>query len=77
MSISFKCTEPAKTTVPFDFKELLAQKAHLAGCTDSEYLRDLICMDLHGKTFGELVAEHRRSVIGRQAHELVQLRACN
>jgi len=43
---SFKCTEVAKTTVPFQIKELLTAKAHQAGCDNAEYLRDLICMDV-------------------------------
>lgn len=72
---SFKCTETAKTTVPHDLKEALATKAHLAGCDNSEYLRDLICMDVHGVTWGEHVANHRRSVLGKQGLPLAQLRA--
>ena len=72
---SFKCTETAKTTVPYDLKEALTSKAHLAGCDNSEYLRDLICMDVHGVTWGEHVANHRRSVLGKQALQLDQLRA--
>ena len=72
---SFKCTEVAKTTIPFVLKEQLTQKAHLAGCDNAEYLRDLICMDVHGVTWGEHVANHRRSVLGRQGPVAAQLRA--
>jgi hypothetical protein len=72
---SFKCTESAKTTVPHELKEALTTKAHMAGCDNSEYLRDLICMDVHGVTWGEHVANHRRSVLGKQGPQLAQLRA--
>jgi hypothetical protein len=75
MAVSYKCTEVAKTTVPFEAKDALAAKAHLAGCDAAEYLRDLIYMDLHGCTFGEHVANHRRAVIGKQGPALAQLRA--
>jgi len=71
---SFKCTEVAKTTVPFDLKDALTAKAHLAGCDNSEYLRDLICMDVHGVTWGEHVANHRRSVLGKQGFAGAQLK---
>lgn len=72
---SFKCTEVAKTTVPFDLKDALTAKAHLAGCDNADYLRDLICMDVHGVTWGELVANHRRSVLGKQGTPVAQVRA--
>lgn len=71
----FKCTEVAKTTVPYDLKEALTSKAHMAGCDNSEYLRDLICMDVHGVTWGEHVANHRRSVLGKQGTQLAQVRS--
>ena len=63
MTISFKCTDEAKTHIPYDMKERLRQKAHEAGCDFSEYLRDLIYMSEEGLTFGEHVANHRRSVL--------------
>ena len=72
---SFKCTDVCKTTVPWELKEGLQAKAHMAGTDASEYLRDLICMDLFGGTWGEHVANHRRSVIGRQGAALGQARA--
>jgi hypothetical protein len=71
---SFKCTEVSKTTLTYDLKEALTTKAHLAGCDNSEYLRDLICMDLLGVTWGEHVANHRRSVLGKQGLQLAQPR---
>jgi len=74
MATSFKSTEVAKTTVTYELKEAMTAKAHLAGCDNSEYLRDLICMDVHGVTWGEYVAKHRRSVMAMQGMTLDQLR---
>lgn len=73
--VSFKCTEVLKTTVPFELKDELTLKAHLAGCDNAEYLRDLICMDVYGVTWGEHVANHRRSVLGQQGTVRAQLSA--
>ena len=73
--VSFKCTEVLKTTLPFEIKDELTSKAHLAGCDNSEYLRDLVCMDIYGMTWGEHVANHRRSVLGKQGTALVHFRA--
>ena len=67
MATSFKCTDTAKTCLPYELKEALAAKAHAAGCDAAEYLRDLICMDLVGMTFGEHVANSRRQIIGFKA----------
>ena len=64
--VSFKCTEVAKTTIPFDMKEAYARKAHEAGCDPSELLRDQICMLVHKVTFLEYVLNHRRGVLGMQ-----------
>lgn len=61
---SFKCTDVAKTTVPYDLKEAYARLAHEAGCEPSELLRDQICLLVHKVTFGEYVLNHRRAVLG-------------
>lgn len=74
MSTSFKSTEVAKTTVTYELKAAMTAKAHLAGCDNSEYLRDLICMNVHGVTWGEYVAKHRRYVLGMQGTSLDQFR---
>ena len=63
MAISHKCSEEAKTSIPYDMKEELKAEAHEAGCDFAEYLRDMIYMWRKGMTFGEHVANHRRSVM--------------
>ena len=66
MSTSFKKTEVVKTTVCEEAFDALNVKARIAACDRSEYIRDLIYMDLYGMTYGEHVANHRRSVLGVQ-----------
>ena len=73
--ISFKCTEVAKTSIPFDLKEAYARLAHEAGCDLAELLRDQMCVAVHGMTFGEYVQNHRRAVLGMQDREQAQLGA--
>lgn len=68
MPISFKCTEEAKTHLPEDMRVELEQDAHAAGCTFSEALRDLIYLTKKGVTYGEHVANHRRSVLIGTGH---------
>lgn len=63
MATSFKCTEEAKTHLPEDMRVELEQDAHAAGCTFSEALRDLIYLTKKGVTYGEHVANHRRTVL--------------
>lgn len=66
-STSLKKTEVVKTTLCEGTHDALQAKARLAGCEQlSEYIRDLIYMDLHGVTYGEHIAKHRRAVIGLQ-----------
>lgn len=44
-----KCTEVAKTMLPFEIKEGLARKVHEAGYgSEQEYLRDLIMVNVIG-----------------------------
>jgi hypothetical protein len=70
---SFKCTEVAKTTVPFDLKEAYERLAHEAGCKGADLLRDQMCVAVHGVTFGEYVLNHRRKVLRLQDPQLAQL----
>lgn len=63
MATSFKCTEEAKTHVPEDMRLELEADAHAAGCTFGEALRDLIYLAKKGMTYGEHVANHRRTVL--------------
>lgn len=65
-SPSYKKTEVVKTTVCEEAFDALNGKARYAACDRSEYVRDLIYMDLYGMTYGEHVANHRRSVLGVQ-----------
>ena len=44
-------------------KEELKADADRAGCDFAEYLRDIIYMAKKGMTYGEHIANHRRSVL--------------
>ena len=43
--------------------EEMKDAAIAAGCTDAEFLRDMIYMMRRGMTYGEHVANHRRALI--------------
>jgi hypothetical protein len=73
MSTSFKCTEVAKTVVPYELKEAYAKLAHEAGCDVSTLLRDQMCVAVHGVTFGEFVLNHRRHILRLQDPHQAQL----
>jgi len=64
MSRTHSPTVVEKTTVPDYAADDLLVKSCRAGCRKAEYLRDLIYMDLYGETFGEHVANSRRSIMG-------------
>lgn len=64
MATSFKCTDEAKTHIPYDMRLELEGVAHELGCTFGEMLRDYIYLVRRGETFGEHVANHRRAVLG-------------
>ncbi len=55
-------TEEVKTHVPDATKLLLGRKARKLGMLPAEYLRDLVCLDVHGSTYDELMTAHRRKV---------------
>jgi hypothetical protein len=69
MATPHSLTSTAKTQVPSYADDGLRAKAHAVGCQTAEYLRDIIFMDLYGQTFGEHVANDRKSVMGCQAHK--------
>jgi hypothetical protein len=69
-----KCTQPIKTNVPECVEDKLKAIAADAGCTVAEIVRDMICLQTHGATFGELSASLRRSVLQCEGRELSQLR---
>ena len=74
--MSDKCTEKLSAMVPDELATQWRQRARQAGCTPSELLRDLICMALHGETFGELVTKDRRAALGLQGRVDGMNRAC-
>ena len=51
---------------------LLTRRAAQLSQVPAEYLRDLVCLDIHGATYDELMLEHRREVRAMQAaHQAV------
>lgn len=75
MATSHKLTCVVKTHVPDYADEALNAKARSVGCVAAEYTRDLVYMDLFGVTFGEHVANSRRSVMGFKGRATGQLGA--
>ena len=74
--MSDKCTEKLSANVPEELATAWRMRARQAGCTPSELLCDLICMNLLGKTWGEHVTQDRRAALESPALEQVALRAC-
>lgn len=66
MATKHALTATCKTQVPDYADDALRAKAHSIGCQTAEYLRDIVFMDLYGMTFGEHVADSRKSVMGVQ-----------
>ena len=61
-----KLTEEAKTHLP-DMTALHSRrKALRLGMSYGEYLRDLVCLDIHGAPYDDLMREHRRNVRAQQ-----------
>lgn len=61
-----KCITVLTTKVPEDMADAWKRRARVAGCTPAELLRDLVCVTLHGLTFGELETNDRRRALGLQ-----------
>jgi hypothetical protein len=57
-----KLIEELKTHVPDVTKLEFNRKAGRMGQTPAQYLRDLVCLDVHGATYDELMMAHRRNV---------------
>ena len=74
--MSDKCTERLSANVPEELATAWRIRARHAGCTPSELLRDLICMNLLGMTWGEHVTKDRREALISPASELVAFRSC-
>lgn len=67
-----KLTEELKTHVP-DVTALAARrKAHDLGMSVAEYQRDLVCLDVHGATYDDLMREHRRQLRQKQGQPMAQ-----
>ena len=67
-----KLIEEVSTKLPDTTKLLLARRAAQLSQVPAEYLRDLVCLDIHGATYDELMLEHRREVRAMQAaHQAV------
>ena len=74
--MSNKCTEKLSTLVPDYIEDAWKHKARQAGCCPSELLRDLVCVNVLGMTWGEHVKKDRLDALGLQAPEQGVLRAC-
>ena len=70
MATSHKCSEEARTTLPYEMKEELKAVAIESGCDFSDVLRDIVYLYRRGVTFGEHVANHRRAVLSGKADSL-------
>lgn len=62
-----KLIEEVGTKLPDTTKLLLTRRAAQLSQVPAEYLRDLVCLDIHGATYDELMIEHRRDVRAMQA----------
>lgn len=62
-----KLVEEVSTKLPDTTKLLLTRRAAQLSQVPAEYLRDLVCLDIHGATYDELMLEHRRDVRALQA----------
>lgn len=67
-----KLVDEVSTKLPDTTKLLMARRASQLSQVPAEYLRDLVCVDIHGATYDELMLEHRREVRAMQAaHQAV------
>lgn len=62
-----KLIEEVGTKLPDITKLLLTRRAAQLNQVPAEYLRDLVCLDIHGATYDELMLEHRRELRAMQA----------
>lgn len=73
--VSMKLTQELSTHVDDSMAEQFRRRAADAGCTVSDLLRDLITLQLLGVTYGEHVAQIRRSALAGPAPSMGQVRA--
>lgn len=62
-----KLVEEVSTKLPDTTKLLLTRRAAQLSQVPAEYVRDLVCVAIHGATYDELMLEHRREVRAMQA----------
>lgn len=65
-----KCTVEAKTTVPEEFSEHIAELARKASCSPSELIRDALYLSFTGSTYSCHVANDRRSLFQGEGRAL-------
>lgn len=58
-----KLTESIRVHLDEATAEAFRQRARRAGCAPGELLRDIICLQEWGRTWGEHVAHHRRATL--------------
>lgn len=61
-----KLTEEMKVRLDEATAEAFRRRAHRAGCSTGELLRDLVVQLEWGVTWGEHVANHRRAALSRE-----------
>lgn len=61
-----KLTESIRVHLDDQTAEAFRQRARRAGCQPGELLRDIICLQEWGRTWGEHVAHHRRATLARE-----------
>lgn len=61
-----KLTESIRVHLDDATAEAFRQRARRAGCQPGELLRDIICLQEWGRTWGEHVAHHRRATLGME-----------
>jgi hypothetical protein len=75
--VSHKLTDKVTTHLPEYLAETLRQLANQASCSEAELLRDMICLSLCGLTWGEHVANSRRSILKVEGATPAQTSAMN
>jgi hypothetical protein len=74
---SMKLSFELSTHVDELLAEQFRRRAADAGCTVSDLLRDLITLQIYGVTYGEHVAQIRRSALSGPAPDQAQVRPGN
>lgn len=69
MDLFGKCTEEVRTKVSFGTKEALAQLAHDAQMSESEYVRTVLMIHVHGKEDVYRLHEERINKVASRGKE--------